>query len=171
MFLLESLPESSFSASSSLNRTTIPYFSTQKNPDATGWFAWESNENQWIQVDFGKPKLIRRMILSPAKGDTQSYVESFDLFGSLDGEELTLVEEYWDDPKEQETHYYFEKILLSRYVRLAPTKWSNHIAVRWEFIEAIGKLLYCLTLLLRCRVPNIQQVYFYLGSPPSCVKA
>ena len=139
VFLLESLPESSFSASSSLNRTTIPYFSTQKNPDATGWFAWESNENQWIQVDFGKPKLIRRMILSPAKGDTQSYVESFDLFGSLDVEEPTLLEEYWDDPKEQETHYYFEKILLSRYVRLAPTKWSNHIAVRWEFIEAFGE--------------------------------
>ena len=142
---LDSVRHCSYSASSSLNKTTLAHHSRFFDEAAIGWFsaALDSNaRDEWIQVDFLQPKIIREFLLE-AVGSLDAYINSFEVHVSLDGAVYT---EYKETKKYvlggvDKRRFLFDKLVFCRFFKLVSVSAVRHIATRWEFVHADSKYL------------------------------
>ena len=113
--------------------------------DALGWFSGAMNSNardEWIQVDFLHPKIIREFQLA-AVGNRNAYIDTFKIYASLDGE---LYAENPDSNAKilgsvDKRRVFFDQLMFCRFFKLVSLSAVGHIAVRWEFKHADSKLL------------------------------
>ena len=139
---LQNLPETSYSSSGSLNDTTQPHFSRFHDPDVIGWFPSEdtsSSKDQWIQVDFGHPKLITEIFIA---GSQKAHLSVYKMYAGIDGHtftELTDADQVISGA-DSERQIKLRKLLFCRYFKLTPVSSVVYPALRWEFVEASGKL-------------------------------
>ena len=113
--------------------------------DAYGWFSGAMNSNardEWIQVDFLHPKIIREFQLA-AVGNRNAYIDTFKIYASLDGE---LYAENPDSNAKilgsvDKRRVFFDQLMFCRFFKLVALSAVGHIAVRWEFKHANSKFL------------------------------
>ena len=139
VFLLGSLPSSSFTASSYLNSTTQAQHSPEFKARNLGWFAKDNDNKQWIQVDLLYPRFIAEIKLASAKNDKDARVVAFKLFGGLYTEDLMRFTQMDLEGPNSDKRVTFRKLMFVRIIRLEPAKWANQIAMRWEFVQASSK--------------------------------
>ena len=151
------MPECSYSASSSLNETTLPHHSRFLDKTAIGWFsaALDSNaRDEWIQVDFLQPKIIREFLLD-AIGYLDAYIKNFEVHASLDG---VVYSEYKETKKYvlggvDKRRFLLDTMIFCRFFKLVSVESVSHIATRWEFVQADSKFpaLFCTSCIRRAR--------------------
>lgn len=108
-----SMPDHSLSASSSLSPGTGPqrsHLSTQEQGGNSGaWIPKASSNNDWIQVNFGKPQIVSGIITKGRDG-SQQFVRAYYLLFSMDGKTFS----YYED--EQGVKKVSRDLLFSRHV-------------------------------------------------------
>jgi hypothetical protein len=95
------VPDDCITASSALDDNHSPACcrlnSKEEGEKMAGWAAKENDENQWIQVDFGKLAEITRVSTQGKGGESPHHVTSYLLSFSTDGENFTTYQEGGQD--------------------------------------------------------------------------
>ncbi|XP_022782671.1 uncharacterized protein LOC111323557 [Stylophora pistillata] len=107
---------------------------------AGSWSAKYNNVNQWIQVDLAGYKKVTGVV-TQGRNAFHQWVTKYRLQFSVDGVTFRFynapgqnVPEEFDANQDKDTPVYHElnPPVLTRYVRLLPTAWHNHISMRME---------------------------------------
>ncbi|XP_028414250.1 venom prothrombin activator pseutarin-C non-catalytic subunit-like [Dendronephthya gigantea] len=106
---------------------------------AASWRRDDDNQNQWLQVDLGKNKLVTAIA---TQGSSNSWVKTFSISYGVDKENLTsykinATQKVFagnDDKNSVVTNLLYPTI-NARYIRIHPVSWFDHISLR---IEVIG---------------------------------
>ena len=142
--ILKSLPTTSFSASSSLNSSTLPHFSRSSVETDGGWFAAANDLQPWIQVDFGRPRMIIAILLFAPKHSPNTFVKTYAVLGGIQHDYLAYLIQYDVLITGRSSRVLeFRKIHLIRYIRINAARWENHAALSWEIDEASSKFVVC----------------------------
>ena len=139
--LLEYVKNNAFTASSS---KTDPYnsrlYSTSGGVTTTHWAPKQDEENEWIQVEFGRPKLFN-IIKIAGSNDGLKYIKHFTIFCGLDDFVIRELSNFrLRSPKIKSFNV---GLRYCRTVRLVVHEWQTAIALRWSFIQASGNLSFC----------------------------
>ena len=108
------------------------------------WTAGLQNQDQWLRLDLGNPRLVAGTVIQPRDWDNPvQYVTSYTVSYSLTGEEG----DWTDVPGTftgQEADGLYEGIfpvaILARYVRLHPKTWQAYVAMRADALVVAGTL-------------------------------
>eukprot|EP00039_Didymoeca_costata_P021869 m.3144 g.3144 ORF g.3144 m.3144 type:complete len:1119 (-) comp2692_c0_seq1:126-3482(-) len=148
-----SLPDTSFSASSSYRDDTLPHHG-RLNSDV-GWVCFNNIAPEWLQVDLGDYKLVHGVVTQGRGSGFDQWVDKFEIWTSLDGEKFTQHSGLSKDGTtttgttfpgncDRSTHVVnlIHPSAVARYVRFVATSWYRRAAMRVEvFAEDIGKPL------------------------------
>ncbi|PFX33163.1 Neuropilin-2 [Stylophora pistillata] len=111
-----------------------------------GWSALTNDSNQWLQVDFGRYTKVTRLATQGMDGYNQ-WVTKYMLQYSDDGINFHLQKEatssspkVFDGNKDQKTVVYnvLSPPITTRYIRLQPVAWNDHISMRMEIYGCPG---------------------------------
>lgn len=95
------VPDDCISASSSLDDNHSPsqcrLNTKEEGEKMAGWAAKDNDENQWIQIDFGRLAEITKVSTQGKGGESTHHVTSYLLSFSTDGENFTVYQEGGQD--------------------------------------------------------------------------
>lgn len=104
------------------------------------WLAGVSDEHQWIQWDFGRPKKINiiqtKGRLLRGRAEDRQMVTEYELAYSCDGTNWTWMPQAFPG---NEVRFFtkenkLEPPIIAQWLRLHPTKWHSQIALRVEIL-------------------------------------
>ncbi|XP_055959260.1 hemocytin [Patella vulgata] len=130
-------------ASSFYDSLHVPY--AARLGSTTGWLAADDNRKQFLQVDFGEPKIISA-ITTQGRPHIPNYVTSYMVTFSSDGSRWTT---YSDQPGHQKVFSAnfdsetpvsntFVRPIRAQYIRILPQTWHGKIALRMEIHGCFG---------------------------------
>lgn len=142
---LQVIQDSDVTASTSYSRDHIPsraaLVETDNNQPSggiAGWAPGSSNEEQWIQVDFGSPRRVTGVLLQGGSlnaGDKQ-WVKSFKVLfrdGEFEESDSTPVINGTFD-RDTVVRRYLDPPITARFFRIKPVTWSGYITLRFDLL-------------------------------------
>lgn len=141
--LVDSLPDSAFSASSFHGNDFTGHGPANSKFGSTSTFSnWSAASNdsaQWLQVDLGASTLIRAIGTKGRAKNYAQWVTSYKLSYSEDGATWTVYQQNGLDlifrgnqDGNTEVRHDLPTPLVARYVRFIPVTWYGHITMRVE---------------------------------------
>ncbi|XP_078344750.1 uncharacterized protein LOC144630294 [Oculina patagonica] len=110
----------------------------------TCWAALVNDVNQWLQVDFLQSVTLSK-VATQGRHNYPQWVESYFLSYSMDGSAFENYKQCGEDKifyanSDQTTIVYntINPVIFTRYIRVLPRTWYNHISMRAEFYECDG---------------------------------
>ena len=108
---------------------------TDNTNECAAWCAKTNDENQWLQVCFISPRVVKAVDIAGRPDKHNQYVKAFRLYHTLDGVDWFAYNaeeplEGNEDTANVIRHDLDEFEALA--VRLCPTDWNKHIAMRLE---------------------------------------
>ncbi|ODN04432.1 Lactadherin, partial [Orchesella cincta] len=147
------------------------------------WCSRHNNGHQWLQFDVGPPSTVTG-VLTRGRGDTgrRHWVTSYTMSYSNDS---TLWYYYKESnhltpklfggnmDKSTERRHYFNNPFVARFVRLHPTTWHNHIAMRAALLgcpsrlcppnffrlNELGPCGVCTHVIINNRIPSVYNIH------------
>ena len=100
------------------------------------WSAKTNDLKQWIQVDLGEKKLVRKVAVQ-GRYNREQWVTKFRIMVSLDGKKYEEIGSGFDGNTDQKTivEVALEPNPVARFVRIVPLEWHGHISMRFD-VEA-----------------------------------
>ena len=137
------------------------------------WYLRFSDNQQWIQVNFGHPERIAG-VLTMGRADADQWVESFVLETSLDGKHWyqytdansakspTVFPANFD--RNTPVRTMLDREIDAKFVRISPRSWHNAIALRFEVLSCYGPVLLQTTLVPPLHSGGVPTAQPHLGS-------
>ncbi|KAJ7372866.1 Thioredoxin domain-containing protein 3 [Desmophyllum pertusum] len=138
-----SIPSEAIKASSELDdqhSASRARLNTKPEGELKGaWVPLQSDENQWLQVDFGKVTRLVKIALQGEAGESSRHVKEFSVSYSLSGETFIpyredSTEKVFESNSDQDTIVYnsLKNPVITQFIRLTPKTWNEDIAIRTE---------------------------------------
>ncbi len=136
-------PEGIFDASyltDGLNPDTLEVYSTHNGWSVSPYDAVEKETPVEIQIDLGKNHVVTAISLYPAKYDSRTYPECYELYTSVNGSSWQLVGygENMTDIQQDDVLRYKVDNVMARYVKIRITRHSG-IVSGIAFISQLGE--------------------------------
>ncbi|XP_077973596.1 lactadherin-like [Styela clava] len=146
------IPDSAITASSVYDGNHNAYDgrldNRKKTGDVAAWTVRHNRKGEWLQVDFGRPKLVGG-IITQGRLYARAWVTSFAISCGLSTSSLTTIQEHGaqkiftgNSDMETKKINMFPKPITCRYIRVHPETWQGHICMRVEFIKGMCYDLY-----------------------------
>eukprot|EP00931_Biecheleriopsis_adriatica_P086179 TRINITY_DN60891_c0_g1_i1.p1 TRINITY_DN60891_c0_g1~~TRINITY_DN60891_c0_g1_i1.p1 ORF type:complete len:1009 (+),score=145.30 TRINITY_DN60891_c0_g1_i1:195-3029(+) len=139
------IPDSSISVSSCYNNCPGhgqgTLWRSRLNNMQTPWCAGKCDHLQWIQWDFGAPKLVTKIQTKGRNSDVcLQWVKKYKItYYGYGPEWVTPEHEYIaNDDGDTLVEQVMEPPFVARWLRLHPTEWHGHIALRAEVLGGPG---------------------------------
>ncbi|XP_039261982.2 lactadherin-like [Styela clava] len=107
------------------------------------WAAVSNRQGEWLQIDFGTPKLIGGIITQGRPIHSQ-WVRSFKISCGSSTSSLTTIKHNNSDKifpgnldRDSKVINMFTAPITCRYIRVHPESWYGHISMRVEFINGL----------------------------------
>eukprot|EP00927_Polykrikos_kofoidii_P022708 TRINITY_DN21122_c0_g1_i1.p1 TRINITY_DN21122_c0_g1~~TRINITY_DN21122_c0_g1_i1.p1 ORF type:complete len:977 (-),score=142.22 TRINITY_DN21122_c0_g1_i1:174-2888(-) len=103
--------------------------------EEASWCAGINDCKQWIQWDFGSPRLVSKL-LTKGRYDAPQWITRYDLSYSQDGEDWTHLLEAFSGNSDQDTLVENDICppIFARMLRLHPLGWHRHVSLRAEVL-------------------------------------
>ncbi|XP_016072404.1 PREDICTED: coagulation factor VIII isoform X2 [Miniopterus natalensis] len=150
----KAISDAQITASSYLNNMFATWSPSQARLHLQGrtnaWRPQVSNPEEWLQIDFQKTMKVTGITTQGVKSLlTSMYVKEFFISSSQDGHNWTLFLQNGEVKVFQGNQDSFTPVvnsldppLLTRYLRIHPQSWVNHIALRLEIVGCEAQQLY-----------------------------
>nr|XP_039260776.1 lactadherin-like [Styela clava] len=141
------IPDSAIRASSIWDGTHNAYdgrLDNREKPRNYGaWAARHNRKGEWLQVDFGRPKLVGG-IITQGRESYDQWVRSFKISCGRTTSSLATIRKIFTGNSDRDTKKInmFPNPITCRYIRVYPQSWRNHISIRVEFINGVCHDLY-----------------------------
>ncbi|XP_068677063.1 uncharacterized protein [Montipora foliosa] len=138
------IPDAQINASSQLDEDNAPgqarLHLKRIGDKQGGWSALTNDFNQWLLVDLGSLTMVTR-VATQGKNGFDQWVSRYRLQYSIDGAQYSYITKSANSSaqvfygnKDSETVVYgiLTPPVLTRFIRILPVEWHNHVSVRLE---------------------------------------